>query len=65
VLAGGHLYVANHDGLVQTVELGEQGKLVGTSQLDPELLATPAVARGAIYFRTQTQLWKVSARQGS
>lgn len=60
VLADGHLYVVNHPGLVQVVRLGEKGELVGTSQLDPAVLASPAVAGGAIYFRSDTHLWKVA-----
>jgi len=61
VLADGRLYVVNHAGLVQVVELGQQGKLVGTSQIDPGILASPAVADGAIYFRSDQNLWKITA----
>ena len=60
VLAGGRLYCVNHRGLVQAVQLGEEGKLLGTSQLDAGILASPAVAQGAIYFRSDAHLWKVS-----
>ena len=64
VLADGHAYVVSHDGLVQVVELGAEGKLVGTSQIDKGILASPAVANGAIYFRSDAHLWKVSAPWG-
>ena len=60
VLADGRLYCVNHDGLVQVVELDGEGKLAGTSQIDPRILATPAVADGAIYFRSDEHLWKVA-----
>jgi len=60
VLADGHLYAVNHDGLVQVVRLGEKGELVGTGQIEPGILASPAVADGAIYFRTNERLWKVA-----
>ena len=60
VLADGRLYCVNHHGLVQVVQLGRQGKLLGTSQIDPNILASPAVANGAIYFRSNTHLWKVA-----
>jgi len=60
VLADGHLYAVNHAGLVQVVQLGEQGKIVGTSQIDPGILASPAVAEGAIYFRSNQRLWKIA-----
>ena len=64
VLAGGHLYVVNHKGLVQVATIGDEGKLVATSQLDPAVLASPAVADGAIYFRTDEHLWKVGFDRG-
>lgn len=65
VLAGGHLYAVSHDGLVQVVELGAaEGKLVGTSQIEKGILASPAVADGAIYFRSDAYLWKVATPGG-
>jgi outer membrane protein assembly factor BamB len=60
LVADGHLVAVNHGGLVQTVRLGEKGELVGTSQIEEGILASPAVAGGAIYFRSDAQLWKVS-----
>jgi outer membrane protein assembly factor BamB len=59
VLAAGRLYCVNHDGLVQVVELGKEGKLVGSSQIDAAILASPAMADGAIYFRSDAHLWKI------
>jgi hypothetical protein len=53
----------SHDGLVQVVELGAEGKVVGTSQIDKGILASPAVADGAIYFRSDANLWKVARRE--
>ncbi len=60
VAADGQLYCVNHRGLVQVVQLGKEGKLVGTSRIDPGILASPAVAGGAIYFRSDQYLWKVA-----
>ena len=59
VLADGRLYVVNHAGLVQVVLLESKGKVVETSQIDKDVLASPAVADGAIYFRSNGNLWKV------
>lgn len=61
VVAGGHAWVVNHKGLVQVVRLGTKGELVATSQIDPGILASPAVADGAIYFRSDENLWKISS----
>lgn len=61
VVAGGHLYAVSHEGLVQVVRLGDdEGELVGSSQIDKKILASPAVADGAIYFRSDEHLWKVA-----
>jgi len=60
VIVDGHAYVVSHPGLVQVVRLGEKGELVGTSRLDAGMLACPAVADGALFFRSDTQLWKVA-----
>lgn len=61
VMAGRHAWCVNHDGLVQVVELGDRGKIVATSQIDKGILATPAIGEGAIYFRSDAHLWKVTA----
>lgn len=61
VLADGKLYCVNHRGLVQVVGLGEKGELLGTGQIDEGILATPAVAGRAIYFRSDAHLWKIAA----
>jgi outer membrane protein assembly factor BamB len=63
VVADGHLYAVNHDGLVQVVQLGDKGELVSTRQLDPDMLASPAVGDRAIYFRSDAHLWKFAIRQ--
>jgi hypothetical protein len=60
-LAGDLLYVVNHEGLVQVVRVGEKATLVGTGQIDKGVLASPAVADGAIYFRSNQHLWKIAA----
>jgi outer membrane protein assembly factor BamB len=63
VLAGNRLYVVSHDGLVQVVDVqGTEGKLIGSSQIDEGILATPAVADGALYFRSNRHLWKVGTK---
>jgi hypothetical protein len=54
------LYVVNHEGLVQIVRIGAQATLAGTGQIDKGILASPAVADGAVYFRSNQHLWKIS-----
>ena len=57
-VAGGRLYAVNHNGLIQVVRLGATGTLEATRQIDAGILASPAVADGAIYFRSNENLWK-------
>lgn len=60
VIADGHLYAVNYDGLIQVVRLGREGTIVGTGQIDGHVLATPAIADGAIYLRSNSHLWKMT-----
>jgi outer membrane protein assembly factor BamB len=59
VLAGGRLYCVSREGLVQVVQVGKQGKLLATSQIDDGISASPAVTRGAVFFRSDRHLWKI------
>lgn len=60
-VADGHLYTISHAGLVQVVRLGaERGEVVASAQFDGDALASPAIAGGAVYFRTRTSLWKIA-----
>jgi outer membrane protein assembly factor BamB len=61
VAAGDHLFAVNHDGLVHVVRLGDEGQLVGKFQIDKAMLASPAVADGAVYFRSDEHLWKIAS----
>ena len=58
---GQHLWAVNEAGLVQVVELGQkEGKIVATFDLGDEILASPAVADGAIYLRSNSRLHKLA-----
>ncbi len=65
VLAGGHLYLANQDGLVHVVKLNgdEQGEIVAENDLGEKILASPAVSGNAIYYRSEKHLWKIGGGQ--
>ncbi len=60
LMAGRRLYCVNYDGLVQVVQLGDEGKLISACQLESGALASPAAADGALYFRTHNTLWKIA-----
>jgi outer membrane protein assembly factor BamB len=63
VIADGRLYAVSYDGLVQVVQLGNEGTLVGKGQIEGGILASPAVADGAIYFRSNSRVWKIEGRR--
>jgi outer membrane protein assembly factor BamB len=59
VAAGGLLYCVSEDGVVQVVRPGEKEPAVAASgDLKETILGTPAVADGAVYFRSNKYLWK-------
>lgn len=61
VIAGNYLYHVNQDGLAHVVELGEtEGKLVAKNEFGEAVLASPAVADGALYVRSASKLWKIA-----
>ncbi len=60
VLVGSRLILVNSDGLVQVVDVsGAKGKRVGTGDFGEPIQATPAVADGSLYFRSDRHLWKI------
>jgi len=60
VAAGGHFCFVNEDGLVQVVRADEKaGEIVSENELGEAILATPAVADGALYIRSDNHLWKI------
>jgi outer membrane protein assembly factor BamB len=64
VIAGDTMYVSAKDGNIQTVDLsGEKGKLIADNKLGGEVMATPALADGALYIRVGSELWKIAAKK--
>ena len=61
VLAGGRLYCINEAGEVRVVELGDQqGEIVGESRFGETIHASPALAGGAMFVRSDKHLWKIA-----
>jgi len=60
VAAGGHLYYVNEEGVAFVVKAGEKaGEIVASHAFGETILATPAIADGALYVRSDKHLWKV------
>ncbi len=63
IIADGKLYVAKEGGDTSVVELGDKPKILANNSLKETLLATPAIANGAIYLRTETHLYCIAAKK--
>jgi outer membrane protein assembly factor BamB len=63
VVADGKLYVAKEEGDTSVVQLGDTPKILANNKLEGPLLATPAIANGAIYLRTENRLYCIAAKK--
>ncbi|MEM7480933.1 MAG: PQQ-binding-like beta-propeller repeat protein [Acidobacteriota bacterium] len=59
VLAGGHLYAIDEKGTTAVVKVGDPAEIVAENQTPGFTLASPAVADGRIYLRTDEFLYCV------
>jgi outer membrane protein assembly factor BamB len=55
--ADNKIYIASEEGVVVVLDAGEQLKVLATNKLDGSILATPALANGNIYVRTENRLY--------
>ena len=60
IVADGKLYVAKEEGDTSVVELGDKPNILANNSLKEPLLATPAVANGAIYLRAEKHLFCIA-----
>ena len=59
--AGKHLYFVNEKGLVQVVDPSKaEGEIVSELDLGESIIGTPSIGSGAIYFRSDGHLWKIT-----
>lgn len=61
VAAGGYLYFFNEEGVGQVLDPRDGGKIVSSHGFGETILATPAIANGALYVRSDGRLWKIAA----
>jgi len=60
VAVGHFLYCVSEKGVVQVVDTTKpEGEVISELELGETILSTPAIARGAIYFRSDSHLWKL------
>jgi outer membrane protein assembly factor BamB len=60
----GKVFVLSEDGDTFVVQAGPEYKLLGKNTLNEMALASPAAARGSLFIRTQSALYRISKRVG-
>jgi len=59
----GKLYFTSEQGAVFVVKPGADFTVLATNQMGEVCMATPAISRGAIFFRTQGHVVAVGGRE--
>ena len=62
VLADGHIYVTNEEGLTSVYKAGPKFELVAKNELNDYCLSSIAVSEGQIFLRTSRHLWVIGNR---
>ncbi len=57
--ADGRIYLCSEDGVVYVLEPADEYKVLATNQLEGRLMASPAVLGSALFFRTDTALYRI------
>jgi outer membrane protein assembly factor BamB len=66
VAAGGRLFCFNEDGAAFVIGPGaKDALLLANGAMGETILATPAIAEGALYIRSDNHLWKIAKSPGS
>ena len=59
VASDGKIYMAGEDGIIITLEAGDELKLLKVNVIGEPLMATPALADGMMYARGQNHLFAI------
>jgi outer membrane protein assembly factor BamB len=63
VASDGLIFVINEEGTTFVIKAGEKPELVATNAVGEEVLATPAVADGALFLRTSERLYCIGRKK--
>jgi len=56
----GKIFATSEDGDTYVIQAGPEFKVLGKNSLDEMTLATPAVARGSLFIRTASKLYRIT-----
>ena len=59
----GRIFAISEEGDTYVIEAGSEFKVVGKNSLEEMTLATPAVARGSLFVRTASKLYRLTKRR--
>lgn len=63
VLAGDRLYCLNQEGQARVIRIAsDKGEILNTVSIGETIQGSPAIADGALYFRSDQHLWKIAGR---
>ena len=62
VFVEGRIYIQSEEGITTVIAPGRQFQRLAANQLDGGMLASMAVAKGAIFIRTDTSLYRIQQR---
>ncbi len=58
----GKIFILNEDGDAHVIKAGPEFQILGKNTLDEMCMSTPAIARGSLFIRTESKLYRI-ARQ--
>jgi len=58
----GRIFLLSEDGDTFVIQAGPQYKLLGKNSLDEFCMATPAIARGSLFIRTDSSLYRITKK---
>ncbi len=62
VAGDGHIYATDEYGVIYVLTAGDTFQIVATNDIQERILATPAIACGDLFLRTETQLYCVAGQ---
>lgn len=63
VAADGKVYVTSEDGEIYVIKAGMEFEVLAVNEMGETCMATPAISRGTLYFRTRNYLVAIAERQ--
>jgi outer membrane protein assembly factor BamB len=60
VAAGNRIYFLTEEGVTFVLDSADEYREIAVNDLDEMSLATPAIAGGALYLRTESKLYKIA-----